>query len=118
MITNRCRKEIGDLKDRIRAIRKEAYEDAMTNVLNRRAFDQEINTMMAMNKPFSLIMIDIDFFKTINDNLDMFGDQVLKAIAKRISDSCNNGEKIYRIGGEEFAFITTNPQITDCPPVC
>ncbi len=99
-------KEIGDLKDRIEAIRKEAYEDVMTNVLNRRAFDQEINMMMAMNKPFSLIMMDIDFFKTINDNFGhMFGDQVLKAIAKRISDSCNNGEKIYRIGGEEFALL-------------
>lgn len=99
-------KEIGDLKKRIEVMRKEAYEDVMTCILNRRAFDQEINTLIGMNKPFSLIIVDIDLFKTINDNFGhLFGDQVIKAIAKRISDSCNNGEKIYRIGGEEFAIL-------------
>jgi len=98
--------EIGELKERIEQIRKEAYEDVMTGALNRRAFDQEINTLITMNKPFSLIMVDIDFFKTINDNFGhMFGDQVLKAIAKRLDDSCQHGEKTYRIGGEEFAIL-------------
>jgi diguanylate cyclase (GGDEF) domain len=105
-------KEIGELKDRIEQIRKEAYEDAMTGTLNRRAFDKEINTWIALDKSFCLVMLDIDFFKNINDNFGhMFGDQVLKAISRRLDESCKNGEHFYRIGGEEFALIVPNRKL-------
>lgn len=99
-------KEIGELKGRIEEIRKEAYEDALTGALNRRAFNTEINTLLSVNAPFSLLIIDIDFFKNINDNFGhMFGDHVLKSIARRLAESCKNGETVYRIGGEEFAVL-------------
>lgn len=98
--------EISDLKTQIAKIRKEAYEDAMTGILNRRAFDQEIDCLLISKQPFSLIMVDIDLFKPLNDQYGhLFGDLVLKVFSKRLEENCKNGERCYRIGGEEFAIL-------------
>lgn len=103
---NDAEKEIGELKERIETIQKEAYEDVMTQTLNRRAFDKDLSTLIALNKPFSVILIDLDLFKNINDTYGhMFGDQVLKSFVRRIDESCKNSETLYRIGGEEFAIL-------------
>lgn len=103
---NDAEKEIGELKERIETIQKEAYQDVMTNTLNRRAFEKDLASLISMKKTFSLILIDLDLFKGINDSFGhLFGDQVLKGFARRIEESCRNGETLYRIGGEEFAII-------------
>lgn len=99
-------KEIAELKSKLQQSREEALHDALTGLLNRRAFDQEINHLLNTQTPIALIILDIDKFKGINDGFGhVFGDQVLKAIARRVKDSCKSGERPFRIGGEEIAII-------------
>ncbi|NMU75721.1 GGDEF domain-containing protein, partial [Vibrio parahaemolyticus] len=58
------------------------------------------------------IMLDIDHFKSFNDNYGhLFGDTVLKAIARRLQQSCRDGICAYRFGGEEFALIVPNKSL-------
>ena len=102
-------KEIAELKSKLQQSREEALHDALTGLLNRRAFDQEINHLLNTQTPIALIILDIDKFKGINDGFGhVFGDQVLKAIARRVKDSCKSGERPFRIGGEEIAIILPN----------
>ncbi len=99
-------KEIAELKSKLQQSREEALHDALTGLLNRRAFDQEIHHLLTTQTPIALIILDIDKFKGINDGFGhVFGDQVLKAIARRVKDSCKSGERPFRIGGEEIAII-------------
>ena len=99
-------KEIAELKTKLQQSREEALHDALTGLLNRRAFDRELEHLLTLAQPFAVIILDIDRFKSINDGFGhVFGDQVLKAIARRVKDSCKNGERPFRIGGEEIAIL-------------
>lgn len=99
-------KEIADLKTKLEKTREEANHDALTGMLNRRAFDQELQHRLDTHQPFSLVMLDIDRFKNLNDEFGhLFGDQVLRAIARRVRSNCKEGEKAFRIGGEEMAIL-------------
>lgn len=101
-------KEIAELKSKLEQSREEAFHDSLTGLLNRRAFDQEIHHQLSVQASFALIILDIDRFKNINDGFGhVFGDQVLKAIARRVKDSCKSGERAFRIGGEEIAILLT-----------
>jgi diguanylate cyclase len=90
--------------------------DRLTGVGNRRAFDQltEIEASLAKRYgvPVSIIMLDIDHFKRINDTYGhAVGDAVLIAIARRISARLRDTDSIVRWGGEEFAVVTS------CTPI-
>ena len=99
-------KEIAELKQHLEKSRAEAFHDALTGMLNRRAFDQELRHLLQTHSQFTLIILDVDRFKKINDEFGhIFGDQVLKAIARRVTDACKAGIKGFRIGGEEMAVI-------------
>lgn len=85
--------------------------DRLTGVGNRRAFDQltELEASLAKRYgvPVSIIMIDIDHFKRINDKYGhAIGDTVLTGIARRISARLRDTDSIVRWGGEEFAIVT------------
>lgn len=85
--------------------------DALTDVYNRRFFDQaidrEFQRAMRTNSPLSLIMIDVDGFKAFNDIYGhQKGDQCLKSIATALKSSINRShDLVARYGGEEFAII-------------
>ncbi len=86
--------------------------DPLTNVFNRRHFDEMLVNMMAMNIPkgrqLALIIIDIDGFKFINDTYGHpVGDEVLRTVAKRLADSCGSGT-VARLAGDEFAVVLQN----------
>lgn len=86
--------------------------DPLTNVYNRRHFDEMLVNMMAMNIPkgrqLALIIIDIDGFKFINDTYGHpVGDEVLRAVAKKLADSCGGGT-VARLAGDEFAVVLQN----------
>ncbi|MCE0493623.1 GGDEF domain-containing protein [Vibrio salinus] len=103
--------EINKLKEQLSSLQHSALTDALTGVGNRRAFDQDILTFIQTEVPFSLIILDIDHFKQLNDNYGhLFGDSVLKVVAKRVSPS-ENGYQVYRYGGEEFAIIVPNKKL-------
>lgn len=89
---------------------KLTYIDALTAVYNRRLFDErlpiEINRTKRYSQPLSLVMIDIDFFKSFNDTYGhRAGDFVLSAIGQHLRKSLRTQDFVCRYGGEEFAVI-------------
>lgn len=85
-------------------------QDYLTQLLNRRAFMQLANSEIAnatrYGHPLSLVMIDVDHFKSINDTYGhSAGDQVLKILADKIREACREGDLICRYGGEEFVIL-------------
>lgn len=99
-------KEIKELREALNETRKLANEDALTSLLNRRAFNLELEGLIRCQQSFSLILTDIDRFKNFNDEYGhLLGDQVLRAFSKRLRDACKEGATAYRLGGEEFAML-------------
>ncbi|MCG8357800.1 MAG: diguanylate cyclase, partial [Kiloniellales bacterium] len=87
-----------------------AYTDALTGLYNRRYMnanlDRKIMEISDTAKPVSLVLFDIDHFKQINDlHGHAAGDEVLKAIASRITISVRDIDLVARYGGEEFVVI-------------
>lgn len=88
-----------------------AKEDALTELSNRRAFNESFEKLSRLYyrgniKSITLILIDIDNFKSINDNHGhLVGDRVLKMIAKILKSSLRLSDTIARWGGEEFAIL-------------
>lgn len=97
-----------DKKDR--QIIESSYTDELTQIFNRKKFNTDIKkNMKNFNKlsPY-LMLIDIDHFKKINDTYGHpVGDYVLEELTKLISENIRSNDKFYRIGGEEFAIIST-----------
>ena len=100
--------------------RKKAEElartDVMTGIDNRRAFFEKGEGLIQQNirydTPFSLVMIDVDHFKNINDKYGHeVGDIVLIALTKEISKSIRDTDFFARIGGEEFTILLTHTTI-------
>ena len=87
-----------------------AHEDPLTGVLNRRAFfdiaQQEINRSCRYEHEVSIILLDIDYFKNINDTFGhLIGDQVLQTVADLCVDNLRNVDRFGRYGGEEFVIL-------------
>ncbi|EAS64943.1 GGDEF family protein [Photobacterium angustum S14] len=81
--------------------------DVLTKLRNRRSFNQYIDKMFNREKPFALVSIDIDKFKSINDNYGhVFGDQALIHVATIVHDLLAKEDKLFRLGGDEFSIIT------------
>lgn len=87
-----------------------ATRDPMTNCLNRRsfytAFEQKFDHARSKNEDLTAIMIDIDHFKSINDNFGhSAGDEVIKILAQVLHDNARECDLVARYGGEEFAIV-------------
>lgn len=87
-----------------------AMTDRLTKVLNRYAIDKELEYYISVAKrhgtPFSLLMLDLDYFKNINDAYGHYiGDIVLKSTAKLLNRNIRKVDKLGRWGGEEFIII-------------
>lgn len=105
---------ITELKNSENALRKSeerlkylSYYDQLTGVYNRRYFEEELRRI-TMNKiyPVSLIVLDLDGLKLINDTIGHYkGDAQLKTTAKIINESVPNDSVVARTGGDEFAVI-------------
>lgn len=109
-LENILSEEINNTRKRQDALRAESMHDPLTGASNRRAFDKAIIEKMNTDKPFSLALIDIDNFKTINDTFGhVVGDVVLKGLVSECRSILDLvGCEIYRYGGEEFAVIFSN----------
>jgi len=86
-----------------------AYHDYLTELPNRRMFDEKLeqllSTKKAANEKFALFYLDIDRFKFVNDTLGHdIGDMLLRKIAKRLSAIAGN-HTVFRVGGDEFTLI-------------
>ncbi len=92
----------------------EARTDGLTGLNNRRAFDQLIEARYTLwtkeNKVFSLAIIDIDYFKKINDTYGhQAGDIALQQVASLLKNFAIDGIEVARYGGEEFAIMISQP---------
>ena len=92
---------------------KMAYTDALTKTSNRAAFidclQREIRRVNRTLQPLSLIFVDLDDFKSINDKYGhSCGDIVLGAVAGWLTDSVRGSDAVFRYGGEEFVIILFN----------
>ena len=93
-----------------RAAIHSAFIDSLTGVKNRTAFDsnfgREIEYSTRKQNDLSLIVLDIDFFKRINDNYGhIVGDAVLRQVAQSVESTIRSSDALYRYGGEEFAIV-------------
>ncbi|EIT7026576.1 GGDEF domain-containing protein [Vibrio vulnificus] len=109
---NNASNEISRLKEQLAEVQRDALFDGLSTLYNRRAFDSDLKALVNAQQNLSLILLDIDHFKTFNDNYGhLFGDSVIRAIAKRLQTSCREGIAAYRFGGEEFALIVPNKSL-------
>jgi diguanylate cyclase (GGDEF)-like protein len=102
----RLRREIQEehaqLKDAVTA----STTDGLTTLFNRRSFDQDLHNFLTENRPFSVGLIDLDNFKSINDTHGhLVGDAVLRAVAQEGKSIAGQEATLYRYGGEELAII-------------
>ena len=108
---NNAEKEIQRLREQLKESQQEALYDALTGLCNRRYFDSELESKLAMDT-LSLMLIDIDHFKQINDNHGhQMGDLVLKAVARKLQGACRDNAQVFRYGGEEFAVLLPNADL-------
>jgi diguanylate cyclase len=94
----------------IEALRSAVRIDGLTQLANRAYFDEKLSEMIKLlrryNEPFSLLMIDVDNFKAINDSYGHpAGDRILKGVAFKIKETLRDSDFIARFGGDEFALI-------------
>lgn len=87
-----------------------ASHDSLTGLANRRVFDERIHGMIEgarrYNRPLTMISMDLDHFKLINDNLGhQMGDEALKAVAGVLSSAIRSTDLLVRMGGDEFLLI-------------
>ena len=92
------------------AVRRLSVRDGLTGLLNRRVFDaclaSEADRARRTGQPLSIAMIDVDFFKSLNDTYGhSFGDDVLRWVAVLLRESFRSNDLVARYGGEEFAVL-------------
>lgn len=87
-------------------LRKKAERDALTGLLNRQAFEQLKSQLRISSEPLAFLIIDVDVFKSINDNYGHdVGDQALIKVARLLDENFRKVDYVLRIGGDEFAVI-------------
>jgi len=100
-------KELLEVNDRLRHM---SQTDALTGLDNRRHLNERIDEMFShaqrLNEPFSLVMCDLDKFKSVNDTYGhQAGDEVLKQLAVILKNEAREIDRVGRYGGEEFMML-------------
>ncbi|MBA4369866.1 MAG: hypothetical protein C0403_19735 [Desulfobacterium sp.] len=101
---------ISTVNEQSRMLEQELLNDPLTGAYNRRAYDRNIENEMSRylryKRPFSMLLLDVDHFKKINDTYGhTIGDKCLKEIIKRIKPALRDTDFLARYGGEEFIVI-------------
>jgi diguanylate cyclase len=108
--------EIKQLENELKVAKKEAAHDFLTGLVNRRRFERALEDMLndlkTRNYPSSLVLIDIDNFKKVNDTYGHpFGDVVLQELAKILKTYLRANAIPARVGGEEFAVLLPGDEV-------
>lgn len=109
----RCIALVSDISDRKRSeqtIQYQANYDILTNLPNRNLFYDRLTWMIEQARhkggEFSVMLMDLDYFKEINDTLGHdAGDELLVKIGKRLQDNLDDGDLVARLGGDEFGIL-------------
>ena len=107
---SKTNQDLNNLRSEFQRVQEESLVDGLTGIKNRRAFDEALASAqkqtITSNEVLSLLLIDIDFFKKVNDTHGhVVGDAVLKQVANAINESVRGGDVLARYGGEEFAVL-------------
>ncbi|MDX1334919.1 MAG: diguanylate cyclase, partial [Gammaproteobacteria bacterium] len=110
--------EVSTLHKKLEQAREAATQDALTGLPNRMAYDEriheEIERSRRYQRPLSLAIIDVDFFKKINDKFGHpAGDKVLKILAEVFKKRTRDSDFVARMGGEEFMLVLTETSADD-----
>ena len=104
------RGEIESLRETLDSVRTESLIDPLTGIANRKHFEETLAAAVSRahegGEPLSLVVIDIDNFKSFNDLYGhLTGDQVLRLVSSAMHDHVQQGATLARFGGEEFAMV-------------
>jgi len=107
---------IGKLRQSLTEVKQEATTDALTGLVNRRAFDLRLRKAISRAKadatPLALLMLDVDHFKRFNDSYGhKAGDLVLRLVGRLLADNVKGRDTAARYGGEEFAIILSGADL-------
>ncbi len=111
-------REIQLLRQHLERLEREASLDSLTGIANRKSFDAALRAAIvranADKQPLTVLMIDIDHFKTFNDTHGhLMGDQVLKLVAGYVAKCTKGQDTAARYGGEEFVVVLPQTGLTD-----
>ncbi len=100
-------RDVSEKREKLKEIEYLSFHDQLTGVYNRRFFEEELKRLdNGRNLPLSLIMIDVNGLKLINDAFGhRAGDTLLIEVAQSILEHCRKGDIIARIGGDEFVIL-------------
>ena len=97
----------------------QASTDALTGLPNRRAFESRVTRVHHSGEPYTVVMADLDHFKTLNDTFGHeTGDRALRIYAQVLADSVRPGDLICRYGGEEFVLVFPNTNADQIRATC
>jgi diguanylate cyclase (GGDEF)-like protein len=104
-----------ELLEHVDKYKNEASTDSLTKLFNRRSFDEILDKAMALYKKnnlhFSLVILDLDDFKKLNDSYGhQAGDEVLRTFGHILQQNMRQEDSAFRYGGEEFAIIASGDQ--------
>jgi diguanylate cyclase len=100
-------RESADLRSKLEEARDNARRDPLTDLPNRRAFEEAFSAQSAAGTAMCMAVCDVDHFKSVNDRFGhVVGDRVLKSISGALRESCR-GHLVARYGGEEFVVLFT-----------
>jgi diguanylate cyclase len=110
--------QVEQLRSELAHVREQAVEDALSGLLNRRGFDkaiaEQIDAARAQGLPLTLLMLDIDHFKRVNDQYGhVVGDHVIRGIGHVLRSVLRPTDIAARYGGEEFAVVAPGSGIDD-----
>jgi diguanylate cyclase (GGDEF)-like protein len=101
--------DISDLSDEQQRLTYLALHDSLTALPNRLALQQQVGEAIAAGREFSVVFLDLDRFKNVNDSAGhVVGDRVLMEMSARLSQLLSDGDRLYRLGGDEFVLMTSD----------
>ncbi|WP_158554307.1 GGDEF domain-containing protein [Macrococcoides goetzii] len=105
---------INQLNRMIQTLNKKIYYDNLTQLPNRVALLKHLDELSEHSDDISIYLFDIDGFKSINDNYGHHaGDELLFAVGKRLNEVLPKHLKLFRMAGDEFIIVSSNPQNID-----
>ena len=110
--------QVDSLREELEKTRAKSMTDGLTGIYNREAFDDSLADMIersrVMNTSFSMLLLDLDDFKKINDTHGhLIGDRVLMAFSRKCRETIRGDDYLARYGGEEFAILLPGANLSN-----